>query len=66
MVKILLIAGVLAWPSFIAVAEAGTPVGGYRGAPAPLLAAGLPAFVALGGGAALARLLRRGRGDSRD
>jgi len=30
-----------------------------RGAPAPLLAAGIPAFAALGGGAAIARLVRR-------
>jgi hypothetical protein len=31
------------------------------GAPAPLLAAGIPAFVALGGGAAITRLVRRFR-----
>jgi hypothetical protein len=30
-------------------------------APAPLLAAGIPAFIALGGGAGIVRLLRRRR-----
>ena len=34
---------------------------GGKPAPAPLLAAGIPAFVALGGGAAVARLIRRRR-----
>ena len=33
--------------------------GPFQGAPAPLLAAGIPAFLALGAGGALARLLRR-------
>lgn len=35
--------------------------GSFQGAPAPLLAAGLPAFLALGAGGALARWLRRRR-----
>jgi len=35
-------------------------------APAPLLAAGVPAFAALGGGALASRLLRRRRGASKD
>ena len=30
-----------------------------RAAPAPLLAAGIPAFAALGGGAAIMRIVRR-------
>jgi hypothetical protein len=33
----------------------------HHGSPAPLLAAGLPAFAALGGGAAIASLTRRFR-----
>ncbi len=32
---------------------------GHHGAPAPLLAAGIPAFAALGGGAFLVRVVRR-------
>lgn len=47
----------------------GTGLGGdaalhKKSAPAPLLAAGAPAFVALGVGAILAGLLRRRRGDA--
>jgi hypothetical protein len=33
--------------------------GGTEGAPAPLLAAGIPAFIALGGGALAMKLFRR-------
>jgi len=32
-----------------------------RRAPAPLLAAGIPAFMALGGGALIGRVVRRGK-----
>ena len=35
--------------------------GPHKGAPAPLLAAGIPAFIALGGAAGIARLVRRRR-----
>lgn len=38
------------------------PIGGHHPAPAPLLAAGMPAFVALGGGLLTSRLVRRLRG----
>lgn len=37
----------------------GPAPGSFHGAPAPLLAAGIPAFLALGAGGVLARLLRR-------
>jgi hypothetical protein len=37
------------------------PVSSVRAAPAPLLAAGIPALVALGGGATVARFVRRRR-----
>jgi hypothetical protein len=37
--------------------------GGGNPAPAPLLAAGIPAFVALGGGALVTRLFRKRRAD---
>lgn len=49
----------LPWP-FPGPLPGPTP-GPFHGAPAPLLAAGIPAFLALGAGGALARLLRRRR-----
>jgi len=61
MLRFLSVAGLLACLPLITAAQAGTPVGAYHGAPAPLLAAGIPAFVALGGGAVFTRLLRRMR-----
>jgi hypothetical protein len=48
-------AGSLLWSGD---ASAAIPVAAARPAPAPLLAAGLPAFAALGGGFAWSRLIR--------
>jgi hypothetical protein len=39
----------------------GLPGGGGHPAPAPLLAAGIPAFTALGGGVLVARVIRKFR-----
>jgi hypothetical protein len=47
---------------YLGVGTTGPVYGGAPSpAPAPLLAAGIPAFVALGGGAAVLRLRRRFR-----
>ncbi len=60
MFKILVLAAALAAVPFMARAGHPHHGGGHgHGAPAPLLAAGIPAFLALGGGAAMARLVRR-------
>jgi hypothetical protein len=37
-----------------------------HGAPAPLLAAGIPSFIALGGGAFLVRMVRRRKSEKDD
>ena len=57
MPRFFLICGLLCLASAGAMA-APAPARHHR-APAPLLAAGLPAFVAVGGGASVLRLLRR-------
>ncbi len=60
MLRILLAAGCITVLSGMALAQ--EPVARHHhGAPAPLLAAGLPAFAALGGGAAALRLIRNRR-----
>jgi hypothetical protein len=63
MLKIVVTAAVIGLLPAIASATPCPSVGcgGPHRAPAPLLAAGIPAFIALGGGAAVARLLRRRR-----
>jgi hypothetical protein len=63
MLKIALaIAMVGVLPTLALAAPCATAVGcGGHPAPAPLLAAGIPAFAALGGGALVARLRRRWR-----
>jgi hypothetical protein len=66
MLKIAMIVIGLAIPPIVHVAAQPSPVGAaataaHRKAPAPLLAAGIPAFIALGGGGGVVWLVRRVR-----
>jgi hypothetical protein len=64
MLKIIMSAAalvVLPVAAFAGACPSAIPHCGGSPAPAPLLAAGIPAFLALGGGTAIARLMRRRR-----
>ena len=62
MMVALMIWGFLSLAPAYADNDAPPPPPPAAAAPAPVLASGIPAFIALGGGAALMRLLRKRKG----
>ena len=58
--------GVFALSVSAAHAQLVSSTAAARRAPAPLLAAGIPAFLALGGGAAIGRIVRRRKTAARE
>lgn len=61
--QLLVVVTICLWMMSLAGAQAMATDYARRRAPAPLLAAGIPAFVAVGGGAVIGRIIRRRRRD---
>ena len=55
------VAGLACLMAAVAVSAPAFAAYGGQGGPAPLLAAGIPAFIAVGGGALWSRLRKRGK-----